>query len=135
MRRFNWPLWSGLLLAILAFLSYFFFFARFPITRDVPWASYLLFLVAIALLVAGWRRAPKKILPTIITVLGLFVAGVFTFIVNAFTKDLPVSPHAPAIGTKAPEIVLLDANKHTVALSQLLGSSNGVLLVFYRGYW
>jgi len=40
MKRFNWALWGGLLLAVAAFLSYFAFFSQFPLTRDVPYSQY-----------------------------------------------------------------------------------------------
>jgi len=134
-RTFNWQLWLGLVLAIVAFGSYFAFFYQFPITRDVPWASFALFAVAIALLVAGWRRAPRKILASIVTVLGLFVAGAFTWIVTTGTKDLPVAESAPAVGQKAPDFTLADTQGRQVSLAGLLGQSNGVVLIFYRGYW
>ena len=42
MRRFNWPLWLGFVITLSAFAGYLFLFVRFPITRDVPWVSYLL---------------------------------------------------------------------------------------------
>jgi energy-coupling factor transporter transmembrane protein EcfT len=134
-RTFNWRLWLGLLLAIVAFGSYFAFFYQFPITRDVPWVSFALFLVAIALLISGWRRAPRKILASIVTVLGLFVAGAFTFLVTVGSKDLPASQAAPALGQKAPDFTLSDMQGRPVSLANLLGQSNGVVLIFYRGYW
>src|SRR5437899_2301931 len=77
MRRFNWPLWTGFILSIVAFASYLLLFSRFPATRDVPWVNWLLFAIAIVLLIAGVRRAQRKILPGIITALGLAVS-VFT---------------------------------------------------------
>jgi len=135
MKRVNWALWSGLVLAVLAFLSYFVFFAQFPAMRDIPWASFLLFLLAIVLLITGWRRAPRKILASIVTVLGFLVAGFFTFLVTAGTKSLPLSTRAPAVGQQAPAFALPDTGNRTVALNDLLNGSNGVLLVFYRGYW
>jgi hypothetical protein len=134
-RRFNWPLWTGLALAVVAFLSYFFFFARFPVTRDIPWASFLLFLLAILLLVAGWRRATGKIVPSIVTLLGVLILGAFTYSVTIGSKNLPDSPRAPAVGAHAPDFSLPDTNGRTVSLSQVISESNGVLLVFYRGYW
>jgi energy-coupling factor transporter transmembrane protein EcfT len=135
MRRFNWALWGGLLLAVLAFFSYFFFFAQFPLTRDVPWVSFLLLLIAAVLLVTGWRRAPRKILASIVTVLGFFVIGAFTFMVTAGSKNLPLSNRAPAVGQRAPAFALPDTQNRTVSLADALNGSNGVLLVFYRGYW
>jgi energy-coupling factor transporter transmembrane protein EcfT len=134
-RTFNWRLWLGLLLAIVAFVSYFAFFYQFPITRDVPWVSFALFLAAIALLISGWRRAPRKILASIVTVLGLFVAGAFTFLVTVGSKDLPASQAAPAIGQQVPDFTLPDTQGRPVSLANVLGQSNGVVLIFYRGYW
>ncbi len=133
--RFNWQLWGGLLLAVVAFGSYFAFFVRFAVTRDVPWASFLLFLIAAVLLVAGWRRASRKILASLVAVLGLFVIGAFTFYVTVGTKNLPVSTGAPSVGATAPAFTLPDTNNRAVSLADTLNGSNGVLLVFYRGYW
>ncbi len=135
MKRFNWRLWGGLLLAIAAFLSYYMVFSQFPITRDVPWLSFLLLLVAAVLLVSGWRRAPRKILATIVAVLGFLVIGAFTYLVTVFSGNMPQSVRAPAVGQQAPAFTLPDTKNRPVALADLLNGSNGVLLVFYRGYW
>lgn len=134
-KAWNWQLWSGLALAIGAFLSYFLFFARFEITRDIPWASFVLFLIAGVLLISGWRRASRKLIPSIVALVGLLIIGAFTFVVTIGTKNLPSSAGAPSVGQKAPEFALLDTNNQTVSLSGLLTESNGVLLVFYRGFW
>ena len=134
-RRFNWQLWGGLLLAVVAFLSYYMFFARFAVTRDVPWVPLLLFLTAVVLLITGWRRAPGKIIPTIVVALGLFVAGTFTYLVTVFSKQLPIAEAAPSVGQKAPDFALRDTANREVRLSSLLAQSNGVVLIFYRGYW
>ena len=132
--RFNWPAWAGLLLCVVAFISYFALFTRWPVTRDFPWASFTLFAVALFLLVWGWRRAPRKIVASIVAVLGLLIAGMFTYLI-ASTKGLPVSANAPRVGEKAPHFALADTRGQTTSLPQLLNGSNGVLLVFYRGYW
>lgn len=134
-RRLNWRLWGGLLLAIVAFISYFALFAQFAVTRDVPWASFLLFAIAIGLLISGWRRASGKVLPSIVVVLGLLVLGAFTFSVTVGSKNLPISDRAPAVGQKAPTFALPDTNNQRVALADVVSGSNGVLLVFYRGHW
>jgi hypothetical protein len=141
MRRWNWPLWSGLALALFAVLSYFFVFARFPVTRDVPWVNFILFAASLALLVAGLRRAfstPsiwRKSGAIVATLIGIAFGALF-FLYLQLSKTVPASPNAPAVGQKAPEFTLLDVNRKPVALSQLLaGSPRGVMLVFYRGYW
>jgi hypothetical protein len=41
--RWDWPVWLGFVVSIVAFVSYLLAFARFPVTRNVPWASFLLF--------------------------------------------------------------------------------------------
>jgi MFS superfamily sulfate permease-like transporter len=135
MRRVNWPLWTGLVLSAAAFVSYFAFFSRFPATRDIPWANAILFVVAIVLVIAGWRRAPRKILASIVAVLALAIAAAFVFAVTAGSK-LPAAHGAPRNGERVPQFSLLDTNQRTVTLDQLLAQSpRGVLLVFYRGYW
>ena len=134
-RPFNWRLWGGLALAVLAIVSYFAFFSRFPVTRDVPWVPFLLFVVAAVLLVSGWRRATGKILPSIVAVLGFLLMGFFTYLVTIDSRDVPASAGAPAVGQKAPEFTLADTNNRPVSLASALAGSKGVLLVFYRGYW
>ncbi|HXH40038.1 MAG TPA: hypothetical protein VNN08_15515 [Thermoanaerobaculia bacterium] len=137
-QRFNWPLWTGFALSIAAFVSYFLLFYRFPITRDVPWPSFILFAVAMVLLAAGLRRAAgRKIVAWVVTVLGVVVCASFCFAIFIGSKQLPPSGGAPAAGTKAPGFVLLDTNRRPVALAGLLAApgSKGVLLIFYRGYW
>ena len=134
MKRFNWRLWSGLLFAIVAFFSYFAFFARFAMTRDVPWASFILFLVAMSLLVLGWRRAERKILPSIVVAFGVVIVSAFTFYIIAGTET-PPSYRAPAVGQMVPAFTLPDTKGSMVSLGDTLNGSNGVLLVFYRGFW
>jgi energy-coupling factor transporter transmembrane protein EcfT len=135
MKRFNWRLWGGLVLAVVAFLSYYMVFSQFVITRDVPWVPYALMAIAAFLLVTGWRRAQRKIVASIAVVLGIIVIGAFTYLTTIFSRALPSSPNAPAVGQKAPEFALRDTNGRPVTLAQLRDGSNGVLLIFYRGYW
>ncbi|MEA2327567.1 MAG: hypothetical protein QOE68_2526 [Thermoanaerobaculia bacterium] len=137
-RRFNWQLWSGLALSVVAFATYFAFFIRFPVTRDVPFPSLILFAIAIVLLIVGLRRAQRRrALAWIVTILGVGVAAFFVFAVFIGSRQLPVSETALAVGAKAPNFVLLDINRKPVALAQLLAapSNKGVVLIFYRGYW
>ena len=149
-RRLNWPLWVGFLLTLASFLSYFFIFVWFPLTRDFPWANLVLFLIAAVLLFAGLRRGfasdrphptRSKIVSSIVGLLGLAVIGVFVFAMFIASRWLPPSTGAPQVGQRAPDFTLPDTTGKSVSLSELLSqpingnSPKGVLLVFYRGYW
>ena len=149
-RRPNWHLWAGFLLCLAAFASYPLFFAKFPITRDVPSANFLLFAAGGALFFVGLKRAfgkPQeyrgKIAGPILAVVSFLGLALFCFIVFYMTKQLPASAGAPQLGQKAPEFTLPDTNSNPVSLSSLLSNPlpntqappKGVLLVFYRGSW
>jgi hypothetical protein len=137
-RRFNWQLWSGFALSVVAFATYFAFFIRFPVTRDYPIPSLTLFAIGIVLLIVGLRRAQRfRPLAWIVTVLGIGVAAFFCFAVFIGSRQIPVSETAIAVGTTAPDFALLDISRKPVALAQLLAApeNKGVVLIFYRGYW
>lgn len=149
-RRFNWPLWAGFLLALIAAFSYFSFFVRFPITRDFPWANLLLFLLAAVLLFAGIRRGfardrarpvRSRIVTSIVSLFSVTIFALFVFSIFVVGRWLPASTGAPHVGQKVPEFTLSDANGKQVSLNELLTTPiegkppKGVLLVFYRGYW
>lgn len=147
-RTFNWPIWAGILLSLFAFLSYFFLFVRFPLTRDFPWANLLSFAAAAALLLVGVRRAfapghhwGSKVAASAVAALGFAIFGLFVFTNFIMSRQIPASQGAPQVGQRAPEFSLPDADGRAVSLSELLSTPingrapKGVLLVFYRGYW
>ena len=152
-RNWNWRIWVGFIVALVAFVSYIPFFIKFPITRNVPWVNWLLFALAGWLLWGGLRRALRnpeayrgKIAGSILAVLSLAAAGFFGYGTLFASRGLPPSASAPRVGAKAPEFVLADTSGKMVALSALLsepipsreGSGakpRGVVLIFYRGYW
>ena len=132
--RFNWRVWGGLALIVLGFVAYFALFVRFPVTRDVPWAPYLMFVAGFILIVVGWRRASRKIAASIAAALAVVVVGFFTFAITS-SRGLPASVSAPAMGETVPDFTLPDANGREFRLADALAENNGVLLIFYRGYW
>jgi len=148
-RRRNALLWWGFILSLVALVSYVPIFAKYPVTRDVPWANYLLFALALVLLFVGLRRAfaqPNlyrgKIAGPILGFLSLAALAFFCVSIFYFSKHLPASTQSPKVGQKAPEFALADTNGATVSLASLLSTptatsrpAKGVLLVFYRGYW
>lgn len=146
-KRINWPLWAGLLMTLVAFVSYFFVFVWFPVTRDFPWANFLLFAVAATLILLGVRRAfagtprKSKVAGVIIATLSVVIFGFFVFATLVMPRWMPAAAGAPKVGQKAPDFTLTDTNGKTVALAELLSTpikgkpAKGVLLIFYRGYW
>jgi hypothetical protein len=145
----NWPLWLGFILSLVAFLSYFLVFAKFPVTRDMPWTNFLLFALSLVLLFVGLRRAfgssdryRGKIAGPILSVLSLAVVIFFCLAIFYFPRKLPASSQSPRVGQKAPDFTLSDTHGSTVSLATLLSTplaasqpAKGALLVFYRGYW
>jgi len=148
MKWFNWQIWAGFLVSVFAFLSYPFIFVNWPITRDLPWANFALFVIAAALLFVGVRKAFKpdrrlisKIAAPALATLSVLFLGFFVFVVFIAARWLPASLGAPQIGQKAPDFTLSDTSNKPMSLAGLLTqpingkSPKGVLLIFYRGYW
>jgi len=148
MRWFNWQIWAGFLVSVFAFLSYPFIFVNWPVTRDIPWANFALFVIAAALLFVGVRKAFKpdrrlisKIATSVLTTLSLLFLGFFVFVVFIAARWLPASVGAPQVGQKSPDFTLSDTSNKSTSLADLLTqpingkSPRGVLLIFYRGYW
>jgi hypothetical protein len=139
-RKWNWPLWVGFIVAIGGLFSYE-FFARFPITRDFPWANLLLFGIGAGLLLSGLFRAfgrsqlyRGKVFGSIFTAVALLLFAFFSYEIFYVLKQVPISAQAPRVGEKAPEFSLPDQNGKEVALTDLL-SPHGAVLIFYRGHW
>lgn len=147
-RRRNGLVWLGFLVCLFAFLSYVPIFAKYPVTRDIPWVNLLLFAVGLIVLFVGWRRAISspavyrgKVSGAILGILSLVALIFFCFGTFYFSKQLPASTQAPRVGQKAPDFTLTDSTGAKVMLASLLAvptsgrPAKGVLLVFYRGYW
>ena len=134
-------------MSVVALFSYPFFFVRWPLTRNIPWANLLLFGVAAGLVVVGLRRAftsgtrKSRIGAVVGAGLSALIVALFVFAFFVFARELPASHGAPQVGQKAPEFELADSSGKPVTLSELLAkpingrAPRGVLLVFYRGYW
>jgi hypothetical protein len=143
-RKWNWPIWIGFLFVLTGFFSYT-FFARFPVTRDFPWANLVLFCAGGILLVVGLFRAfgnPRayrgKIFGSILMVLSMLMIGLFSYVIFYDLRQVPASSGAPRVGQLAPDFLLLDQNGNPVGLGDLLRGQSGpkaVALIFYRGFW
>ncbi len=149
-RKRSYHVWIGFLLCVIGFLSYPFFFARYPITRDVPWVNFLILAAGLVFVALGlWRafgRSQKykgRVAGSILGVLSFALVGMFCFAIFFAAKQLPKSARAPKVGDKAPEFLLKDVNHQQTSLASLFATPlpktqkppKGVFLVFYRGYW
>lgn len=141
-RRHNILLWSGFVLALLAVFTYIPIFAVFDVTRDVPWANYLLFLAGGLLLALGLRRAfgrPElyrgKVLGPILTGLSLLLFALFCYGIFFDARRVPASADAVRVGETAPDFMLTNWDGKQVSLSDDLKNNRAVVLIFYRGYW
>lgn len=147
-RRWNISIYVGFLTVLFGAVSYFLFFARFPMTRDFPWLNLIFIALGLIWLGAGVRRAFRepqafrgKISGPVLGVLALTVAGLFGFYNFYLSRRLPVSASAPRVNAQAPDFSLTDSEGRTVSLDDLLREPvadrrpSAVLLIFYRGYW
>jgi hypothetical protein len=140
-RKWNWPIWVGLIIAVGGLFSYE-FFVQFPVTRDFPWVNLLLFAAAGTFLAVGLVRAfgrPQlyhgKIFGSIFAVLSLCLFALFAYGVFYEVRQVPPSTGAPHVGQKAPEFTLPDQNDEPMALVDLVSGAKAVVLIFYRGFW
>jgi len=141
-RRWNWLVWAGFGVALLAALSYVPFFARFPGTRDVPWVNLLLFGAAGCLLAIGLKRAfarsniyGGKISGLVLGALSLGLFGLFSYGIFYVARNIPPARTALRVGQQAPDFALADVDGKQVTLARLRQGKRAVLLIFYRGYW
>src|SRR5258708_14151500 len=125
-RKFNWLVLAGVVVCVICFLSFFFFFVKFPATRGFPWVNLLLFGLAGILSVIGLRRAftqsdeyRGKIFGSILAALSVAIFGLFAFIVFVESKGLPAAHGSPQVGQKAPEFSLVDTNGRAGKLTEV----------------
>lgn len=149
-KLWNWRLWIGFLLTLVALVGYRRLFEE---TRLVFWPSLLLFIISGFLLVSGLKRASRepqlyrgKVLGRILATLSVLVFGVFGYATYEVFTHFPAARNAPQVGQRAPEFALVDSGGKNFSLTQLLSNPitdssgatraiKGVLIVFYRGYW
>jgi hypothetical protein len=148
-RRFNISIWAGFLIILAALFTFVPVFVRFPATRDIPWATFLISFAGLALMIRGLLRAYRspgeyrgKVAGPILTTLGVGLIAFFAYGVLYVPTQIPASEGAPRPGRKAPDFRLPDQDGQPIALSDLLAPAalggfklEGTLLIFYRGWW
>lgn len=132
--------WSGPLLVFLAAVSYFLFFARYPILRDFPWVNLPIVLLGLVISFIGLRRAfhpARSILSKVTSGIGFLFSLAVTLLFGAYvfhlSYQLPSATNKAQVREAAPEFALPDSSGSAVRLSSLRGKK--VVVVFYRGHW
>jgi hypothetical protein len=140
-RRRNLIIWAGFAVVLLGAFSYLPLFANIPITRDIPWVNFLLFLAGVILLGTGLKRAYRapdiyrgRISGSILSVLAVLLIGFFSYGVFVLTK-VPPAHGAPKPGDPAAPFTLTNTKGAHISLADLLKGRRAALLIFYRGYW
>jgi hypothetical protein len=158
-RRWNWAVWTGVVLVVVGIVSHPLYFVRFPALRDFPWVNLPLVIFGLALLAVGLVRAFRqpelhrgKIFGSVLAVLALALSGVFLYAIFIGARHvLPASHGAPQVGQAAPNFTLPDSRNNSVNLAEVVDSefapsgaagsgtaaerTAGVVLIFDRGYW
>ncbi len=147
---FNWRLWAGFTLSLLAVLIYILLLQQ---TRSIFWGSLALFVISALLIISGLKRAfgqPQayrgKVAGPVLALLSVVLLGGFGWGAHLASKLFAKALHAPQVGQKAPDFTIVDDHGNPTTLAQLLSTSmpnasagaqhpKGILLVFYRGYW
>jgi hypothetical protein len=65
----------------------------------------------------------------------VLLVAFFSYEILYVLRQVPASAGAPRVGQKAPDFLLLDQNGRPVGLRDLLSTSKGAVLIFYRGFW
>lgn len=131
--------WFGPLFTFVAFVSYFLVFAKFPITRDVPWISLPLVVLGFGLTVLGLRKNWAgaglwgRLFQGTGIVVSFFFLSLFLGYVFVISNQVP-EPSSETLALKqAPDFELTDSEGNAVSLTDYRG--NLVILTFYRGHW
>ncbi len=140
-RGLNLAVWLGPLVVFAGAVSYFTFFARFPLLRDFPWVNLPVVVLGLGLSVYGVRRAYADVTRGLLAralagtafLLSLVLTLLFAAYVFFLSYKLPEADGVLQVAQAAPDFTLLDQQGQTIQLLDLRGKK--VVLAFYRGHW
>ena len=139
-RKWNHLAWIGPVVAFAGAVSYFTYFARFPVLRDFPWVNLPVALLGIGLSgFALWRAFARRdtwrgrILAPLGLGLSIAFGGFFVGYVFFLSNALPQPTETSLSLDAAPDLVLTGPSGEAVRLTDFRGRK--VVLTFYRGYW
>ncbi len=139
MNRNNFA-WIGPALTFTGVVTYFMWFARYPLLRDFPWLNLPLVLLGVVLsfigvkaVFAGKRPWSRKLAAGGGLVLAAALATLFVGYVFYLSSMLPEARPDTIAMVEAPSAALTDAGGAVVHLADYRGRK--AVLVFYRGHW
>lgn len=132
--------WIGPALTFAGVVTYFMWFARYPLLRDFPWLNLPLVILGVVLSFLGVRAVfgenrpwSRKLAAGAGLVLAGALATLFIGYVFVLSSMLPDARDETMAMATAPTASLTDAGGAVVDLSDYRGRK--AVLVFYRGYW
>ncbi len=130
--RTNHLVWIGAIVSVGALISYFVFFARFPLLRDTPWVNLPAVVLGLGLSIFAVvrRRSIWSIAGLVLS--GACVALLFGY-VYGLSSQLPDVEGVVSVGDVAPTLELANHDGQLVRLEDF--GETQVVLVFYRGFW
>ena len=136
--KWNHALWLGPLAAVIGLLSYYSFFAQWPMFRDMPWANLLILAVAIYISFTGLRRAwPLGGWHRPAGIFGMFVSVALTLVLLLYcfvlSYQLPPAELVMKQGGQIPGVTLVANDGSDVNLGE--AAADRLILLFYRGFW
>jgi uncharacterized membrane protein len=132
--------WIGPALTFAGVVTYFMWFARYPLLRDFPWVNLPVVILGVVLsflgvmaVFAAKRPWSRKLAAAAGLVLAGALATLFVGYVFVLSSMLPDARQETMAMAAAPSAALTDAGGAVVDLSDYRGRK--AVLVFYRGYW
>jgi hypothetical protein len=136
--RLNHWLWSGPLVALAGFVSYFVVFAAWAATRDVPWVNLPLVLLGAGMSVWGARLAVKRggwriAVGGLAALFSVGLAGLLAFYCFILSYQMPAPTAASDTGAELPALTLPAHDGTAVVLRE--AAKEKLVLAFFRGAW